>query len=650
MSDNDSRNSESSSSDEEKKRPSKSTKKSNSPPPLKETSSKRKDESCVDEQEKPDQEDKLQPPPAKKKLQIDLRYQQLYLDNLPCAEAYEKSYMHRDVVTHVAVTKTNFIITGSCDGHVKFWKKSEELVEFVKHFRAHLGAINDLVVNHSGALLCTVAADKTMKIFDVINFDMINMIKLDFVVRCAEWIHLPGDAISTIAVSNSENNKIYVYDGQSSSTEHVHCFEHLHAKPVVIMKINIPFATVVSVDQAGIIEYWMTYKHQFKFPTFVQFESKLDTSLYEFAKNKTYPTGLSFSPDGQLMATLAVDRKVRIFKFLTGKLKLVIDESLPRYSELQQADPQIPHMEFGRRMAVERDIEKHEVQGNILFDESGSMVLYSTMLGVKIVSIKTGKVLQTIGKQENLRVLKFALFQGKPRRVKAAVTVEMEASENPTLDNAQADPMLVCTAFKKNRFYLFSRREPIESKSVDADRDVFNEKPSKEDIIAATEASATQRIFNNAIIHTTYGDIHVMLFSKECPKTVENFSVHAKDGYFNGHIFHRVIKSFMIQTGDPTGTGTGGESIWGGEFEDEFHPTLKHDRPYTLSMANAGPNTNGSQFFITVTPTPWLDGKHTIFGRVIKGMEVVQNISNVKVDAKTDQPVEDISIMSVTVK
>ncbi|XP_007441935.2 peptidylprolyl isomerase domain and WD repeat-containing protein 1-like [Python bivittatus] len=98
----------------------------------------------------------------------------------------------------------------------------------------------------------------------------------------------------------------------------------------------------------------------------------------------------------------------------------------------------------------------------------------------------------------------------------------------------------------------------------------------------------------------------------------------------------------MIQTGDPTGTGMGGESIWGGEFEDEFHATLRHDRPYTLSMANAGPNTNGSQFFVTVVPTPWLDNKHSVFGRVTKGMEVVQRISNVKVNPKTDKPYEDV--------
>jgi len=106
----------------------------------------------------------------------------------------------------------------------------------------------------------------------------------------------------------------------------------------------------------------------------------------------------------------------------------------------------------------------------------------------------------------------------------------------------------------------------------------------------------------------------------------------------------------MIQTGDPKGTGTGGESIWGDEFEDEFHPSLRHDRPYTLSMANAGPNTNGSQFFVTVVPTPWLDNKHTVFGRVSKGMEVVQTIAAAKVNPKTDKPYDDITIINISVK
>lgn len=106
----------------------------------------------------------------------------------------------------------------------------------------------------------------------------------------------------------------------------------------------------------------------------------------------------------------------------------------------------------------------------------------------------------------------------------------------------------------------------------------------------------------SAILRTTSGDIHMRLFPDAAPKAVENFITHAKNGYYDNLIFHRIIKGFMIQTGCPFGDGTGGESIWGDDFEDEFSREFKHDRPYTVSMANAGPNTNGSQFFITVAP------------------------------------------------
>ena len=253
---------------------------------------------------------------------------------------------------------------------------------------------------------------------------------------------------------------------------------------------------------------------------------------------------------------------------------------------------------------MEKEMDKTETNlGSIIFDESDYMIMYPTMFGVKIVNTYTNRCIKMLGKSENIRPLELALFQGKAKKKKSATTVEIEASENPILELIGPDPTLFCTAHKKNRFYMFTRREPSDTKGPECDRDVFTEKPSKEDIISSTETANMQKIFDTAIIHTTLGDIHLTLFGKETPRTVENFCVHSKAGYYNGHIFHRVIKSFMIQTGDPTGTGTGGESIWGGEFEDEFRKNLKHDRPYTLSMANAGPNTNGSQFFITLIPT-----------------------------------------------
>lgn len=174
---------------------------------------------------------------------------------------------------------------------------------------------------------------------------------------------------------------------------------------------------------------------------------------------------------------------------------------------------------------------------------------------------------------------------------------------------------------------------------------------------------------------TTMGAIEIKLFEALAPKTVKNFVTHAENGYYDGIIFHRIIKDFMIQGGDPTGTGMGGESIYGSTFEDEFNPELMNIRG-ALSMANAGPGTNGSQFFIVQADnvpanmirqmesagypeevikaysenggTPWLDGKHTVFGQVVKGMDVIDAMANVAKDGR-DKPKEDIKINGIKV-
>ena len=152
-----------------------------------------------------------------------------------------------------------------------------------------------------------------------------------------------------------------------------------------------------------------------------------------------------------------------------------------------------------------------------------------------------------------------------------------------------------------------------------------------------------------AVMKTNMGTIELELFVDKTPKTVENFVGLANKGYYKGVIFHRVIKNFMIQGGDPTGTGRGGASFWGSKFEDEIVPDVKFDGPGLLAMANAGPNTNGSQFFITLVPTPWLNGHHTIFGKVISGMDVVYAIGDVKT-APGDRPLKDVVIEEVKIE
>lgn len=180
-----------------------------------------------------------------------------------------------------------------------------------------------------------------------------------------------------------------------------------------------------------------------------------------------------------------------------------------------------------------------------------------------------------------------------------------------------------------------------------------------------------------AVLKTNMGDIKIRFFPEYAPKAVENFKTHAQNGYYNGLIFHRVINDFMIQGGDPTGSGMGGESIWGESFEDEFTPQL-HNLRGAVSMANAGPNTNGSQFFIVqaknvsddmidqletapeelfpndcvrayekIGGTPWLDYKHTVFGQVVDGLAVVDSIAAVKVDFFQNKPLQDVVIETV---
>jgi peptidylprolyl isomerase len=150
------------------------------------------------------------------------------------------------------------------------------------------------------------------------------------------------------------------------------------------------------------------------------------------------------------------------------------------------------------------------------------------------------------------------------------------------------------------------------------------------------------------VMETNQGTIELKLFPKVAPKTVENFVTLAKQGYYDNLTFHRVIPNFMIQGGDPTGTGGGGKSIYGKTFEDEISPDVTFDRPYLLAMANAGPNTNGSQFFITTMNTTWLNGKHTIFGEVIKGQDVVKKIENAS--AINSRPKEPQVILHMSVK
>jgi peptidylprolyl isomerase domain and WD repeat-containing protein 1 len=408
-----------------------------------------------------------------------------------------------------------------------------------------------------------------------------------------------------LAVSDTLNPIITIYDGRADNAKPMHTIEMLHRSVIHLMAFNNKYNCVISCDESGMVEYWSPRpERDFEKPDIV-FEYKSNTGLFEFKKSKSVPTSLTLSPTQESFVTFSYpDRLIRVFDFPTAKLTRTYDESLPTLTTLQQALPpasKLPDLEFGRRMALESSLDFTALQkANIVFDETGNFIIFGSLSGIKILNITTSILSRTLARDENIRPLHLALYQGAPQK-KSVVTVEMAASANPLLEEAAVrDPTIFCTAAQKQRFYVFTN----DSTASKSERDVFNEKPTSDP--ASGSSKALERKPGDtgaaAIVHTTMGDVHLRLFPEAAPKTVENFVTHAKNGYYNGTMFHRVVKKFMIQGGDPMGDGTGGESIWGGEFEDEFS-TLRHDKPYTLSSANYGPNTNGSQFFITTDKT-----------------------------------------------
>jgi peptidylprolyl isomerase domain and WD repeat-containing protein 1 len=454
--------------------------------------------------------------------------------------------MHKDQVATVTVapSPSDFIITTSIDGFVKFWKKIATGIEFAKEYRAHSGRIQSTSISADGTAFASAGDedDRTIKLFDVLTFDLLSIINLEKGSSCICWVHKRGSAPLLAAGVGKD---IQIYDARGENNNTLHVLKSIHRAPVVAMAYNPTYDCVVSADDSGMLEYWRP-SGNFEKPDNV-FKMKSSTNLFDFKKARSVPSSITISPSGHQFATWSFpDRRVRIFDFPTAKLHRSYDESLTTISDMQQAGTalqKLEEVEFGRRMATERELENPAVRSrvNVVFDESGNFVIYGSLLGIKVLNTLTNRVVRVYGKEEPFRALNIGLYQGQPRK-KGVVTVSMAASANPLLQEAEErDPMLFTTGFAKVRFYMFTNEEEI-SKS---ERDVQNEKPKKgaqqqEEVKKAETGSA-------AILHTTYGDIHLRLFPQAAPRAVENFVTHAKNGYYNNTIFHRVIRKFMIQ-------------------------------------------------------------------------------------------------------
>lgn len=567
--------------------------------------------------------------------------QNFALNYLPTSHCYSKSYMHKEFVDRILSSiSTDFIFTTSIDGVLKFWKKKYIGIEFVKQFKAHPGKITGMSITHNGLFLVTCSSkDEFLKIFDIINFDMINFVKLSFTPYLCEYISEENNANMLIAVSEKDSGNIYIIDTKKTEKEKMIKKITIHSSCVTSIKYNIKYNTVISVDNSGMIEYWnpVTYEQPFDKPEF-KFKFKIETDLYEINGQNTSILSLEISRNGKMFGVYCKNKQYKIFNFLSGKIIFSSNENNLQYvNENQEINE--------KRITIEKEIDKYIdilPASNVQFDETSNYAYFPTPIGIKLIELKSNKIITIIGKKELERYLYISLFQGKSLKNNSGIIGTGGASSQ---GDKVIDPILFALCYKKNRFYLFDKHEPKEDEKQK--RDIQNEKITEK---SQNIHHVPQNIFKlgkQAVLETSFGEIHIKLFPEECPKTVENFVSLANKGYYNNLIFHRVIKGFMIQTGDPKGDGTGGESIWGGMFDDEFNDHLKHDA-FCVSMANCGPNTNGSQFFITTVPCPWLDKKHTVFGKVFRGMDTVKNIEEQKVDKK-DKPLFDIKLYNVKI-
>lgn len=652
------------------------------------------------------------------------------LDALPQADMYERSFMHRAIVTHVlASSKSDTVVTCSKDGVVKFWAKTEDSVEYIKGYRTHKGPITAATMSSDGLRLATAGEDGSVKLFDVRAQDMYAVLDPGYVPAALLFLPASGESVERLVVADAASPRLAVFpaDGSSglpkpaagasphpaSSDSAIHgsatASESLwmgagpsassngealasatstavpvppgdasagarteltgvHRAPVVCMVHCRGPGCIVSADSRGVLEVWQAEPpYSVAKPPMVTFSLRSDTDLLALARKRVTPTSLACAPDGSMFVVTGTDGVVRVFDTQTGEQIRQYDESVAAVEEAWQAGRITAIDEAGMeaRLAVERQREEAAATtpaSNAVFDESGRFLLLPCLEGIKVVSLEHDATVRVLGGVEgSSRFHAVALYQGTPV-VHAAHRRHTVSGLAAGRVGLQPDPTLFAAAFGSKRFYCFSRREPGDSAAAAAaaaaaqggsaraeeDRDVFNEPDVGESQDDSAGRPAGASLPDTAVIRTSKGDIHVQLFPVQAPRTVENFAGLASRGYYDNLLFHRVISQFMLQTGDPKGDGTGGECLWGGTFDDEFHADLRHDRPGVLAMANAGANTNGSQFFITTAPTPWLNDKHTVFGRVTKGMDVVHAIEAVKTSA-SDRPLEPVTLLTVDV-
>ncbi|MGK3736422.1 MAG: peptidylprolyl isomerase domain and WD repeat-containing protein 1 [Bacillariaceae sp.] len=488
-------------------------------------------------------------------------------------------------------------------------------LEFVKSFTAHIGPLVVLCIDESDDTIASIGKDDGLiKFYDVSTFDAKSMIKTttnnydddntssssssspSSFGRAATFLKDSSQEL-LLAISHTSDGNISIY---SVATLALVQTLSLHSKPVTALAYNSQHKCCISGDEMGILEIWDATQgatvegHVVGAPCSlarnqIEYPSKMDTDLYTLAKKKTYPRCISIS--ARYFVVYGADHKVRIFNLSTAKIEVRYDERLSVYASKNFTNYGMDSIEFGKRAATEREMEDqdqpltHLPSKLVQMDPSEQFLLVSTMIGIKIIDWKQNKMVKVIGQADasQYRFLSFCLCLGDAKMNQQMQLARGTGNSSVAMGDKKDDAnnsIVVALAYQQRRFYVFSHTDPLleqqeEGSGTDTatNRDIWNEAPTAQDQLLVSEGGhggiSKSKNMSKAILRTTKGDIHIKLFP-EVQKTLENFCEHARSGYYDGVLFHRVISSFMLQTGDPLGDGTGGESIWGGEFEDEF--------------------------------------------------------------------------------
>lgn len=535
--------------------------------------------------------------------------------------------MHTTVVTHVVIAGTTLISAGR-DGRLSFWHRDPNpsppttppptTLHFIKSFQAHRGVLTALhLTARRDMLLSTSAADSTLKLFSVSAFDMTHFTTLP---------GLPSTGLTSLqepdrgVVALHDRPVLVVYVLHDLSRPPI-LVTAPNSVPARLLAFNSSFSALISCDGASVLDYAHVPSETAKqlrslidedgaapearkldcissrpdfcdsdilpaFPATVPrttFTSRLRTDLFVLARARAEATDIRVAPGGARFAVAASDGTVRVFDFTSGRIERAYDGRAARARVGGTSEG--AERRLARDTACAADLESAR-RANVSWDESGEFVLYATVAGISVVHIRSNRVARVLGRDE--AALRF-------------LTVDIGRVENTASGPGTVGPLVVATAFDSERLFLFGSGPGLPDA---AKRDVFNERPMARGTgravrdAARAEARAAVLALVGVTLHTSAGDIGIGFRADVAPRAVENFAGLARRGYYDGVVFHRVIRGFMVQTGDPDGDGTGGESMWGGFFEDELDTTLKHDEAGVVSMANAGPNTNGSVSYL----------------------------------------------------